>query len=53
MSVRDEKARREGKGAWSLDGKMVDVPVVRRTTALLDKMVACGIDMEGYRHMWK
>jgi citrate lyase beta subunit len=31
-----EEAERAGKGATSLDGKVVDVPVVKRARALLE-----------------
>ena len=31
-----EEARREGKGSTSLDGKVIDVPVVRRAQGLLE-----------------
>ncbi|KAJ9152022.1 Citrate lyase beta [Pleurostoma richardsiae] len=53
VEVRDAKARRDGKGAWSLDGKMVDTPVVKRAMALLEKAALCGIDVEGYRQKCK
>ena len=36
----DAAARAEGRGAVALDGKMVDVPVVRRAEALLARFAA-------------
>ena len=32
------EAEAQGRGAASLDGKMVDVPVVRRATHLIDRV---------------
>lgn len=41
----DEKARVEGKGAWKLDGKMIDAPIVRRASELIEQARLCGIDV--------
>ncbi|KAL6414375.1 hypothetical protein AUP68_00894 [Ilyonectria robusta] len=41
----DAAARAEGKGAWKLDGKMIDAPVVKRALALLERARLCGIDI--------
>ncbi|KAH6953603.1 Pyruvate/Phosphoenolpyruvate kinase-like domain-containing protein [Fusarium avenaceum] len=41
----DEKARVEGKGAWKLDGKMIDTPIVRRASELIEQARLCGIDV--------
>ena len=42
-----------GRGAWGLDGRMVDVPVVRKAGATVDRAVACGFDVEMLRGKWK
>ena len=36
----DAAARADGRGAVALDGKMIDVPVVRRAEALLARVAA-------------
>lgn len=51
--VADEKADRAGRGAWTLDGKMIDVPVVGKAKAIVRKAELCGIDVEALREKWK
>ncbi|PGH20714.1 hypothetical protein AJ80_03474 [Polytolypa hystricis UAMH7299] len=51
--VADEKAARAGRGAWSLDGKMIDVPVAERAKAIVKKATLCGVDVESVRRRWK
>lgn len=47
--IADEKADRQGRGAWAMDGKMIDVPVVGKAKSLLGKAVACGINVDAVR----
>lgn len=52
--VADEKAASgERRGAWTLDGKMIDVPVVRKARAVVERAARCGFDVEGMREKWK
>ncbi|KDB27544.1 hypothetical protein H109_00705 [Trichophyton interdigitale MR816] len=51
--IADEKAARQGRGAWTLDGKMIDVPVAEKARAIVRKAEACGIDVEGVKGQWK
>ncbi|KAI9849225.1 MAG: hypothetical protein M1838_000213 [Thelocarpon superellum] len=51
--VAAEKADAMGRGAWGLDGKMIDAPVVGKARFLVEKGVACGIDVELLRTQWK
>lgn len=51
--VADEKADRQGRGAWTLDGKMIDVPVVGKAKALVKKAELCGVDVASVREQWK
>ncbi|KAF3898591.1 Beta subunit of citrate lyase [Trichophyton interdigitale] len=51
--IADEKAARQGRGAWTLDGKMIDVPVAEKARAIVRKAEACGIDIEGVKGRWK
>lgn len=43
----------ERRGAWTLDGKMIDVPVVRKARAVVDRAARCGFDVEAMREKWK
>lgn len=56
--VADEKAARGrdgagGRGAWTLDGKMIDAPVVGKAKAVVEKARLCGYDVEQMRERWK
>lgn len=51
--VADEKADRAGRGAWTLDGKMIDVPVVGKAKALVKRAERCGIDVDAIMEKWK
>jgi citrate lyase subunit beta-like protein len=51
--IGDEKADAGGRGAWTLDGKMIDVPVVGKAKAMMRKAEACGIDVDAVREKWK
>lgn len=49
----DAKADEQGRGAWTLDGKMIDVPVVGKAKAIAAKAEVCGIDVESLRERFK
>ncbi|KAK4565351.1 hypothetical protein LTR86_003968 [Recurvomyces mirabilis] len=49
----DKKADEQGRGAWTLDGKMIDVPVVGKAKAIVAKAEVCGIDVEALREKFK
>ncbi|KAJ5949560.1 hypothetical protein N7454_001144 [Penicillium verhagenii] len=51
--IADEKAAAAGRGAWTLDGKMIDVPVAQKAKAIVEKAGACGVDVEGLRKQWQ
>lgn len=51
--IADEKADKQGRGAWTLDGKMIDVPVVGKAKSIVKKAEVCGFDVEGIRSKWK
>ena len=51
--VGDEKADAGGRGAWTLEGKMIDVPVAEKAKAIVRKAAACGFDVEGLRKEWQ
>jgi len=49
----DQKAAAQGRGAWTLDGKMIDAPVVGKAKAIVTKAEACRLDVEALREKWK
>lgn len=51
--IGDEKASAEGRGAWTLDGKMIDVPVVKKARAVLERAELCDFDVAAVREKWK
>lgn len=51
--IADEKASEMGRGAWTLDGKMIDVPVVKKAAAVLRHAEVCGIDVGAVRERWR
>lgn len=57
--VADEKASRgdrageAGRGAWTLEGKMIDAPVAGKARAVVERARKCGFDVEGMRERWK
>lgn len=53
VAIADEKASAAGRGAWTLDGKMIDAPVTGKASAVIAKAEQCGIDIEGLRSKWK
>ncbi|RFU32347.1 hypothetical protein B7463_g3999, partial [Scytalidium lignicola] len=53
VAVADKKARNSGRGAWTLDGKMIDVPVVKKCLNILASAEECGFDVDGLLEEWK
>ena len=51
--IADTKAGKQGRGAWTLDGKMIDAPVVGKAKSLVSRAEACGIDVNALRQRWK
>lgn len=49
----DQKADQQGRGAWTLDGKMIDVPVVGKAKAIVAKAEVCGIDVAALKEKFK
>ena len=52
VGIANEKAENQGKGAWALDGKMIDVPVVRKARGLVAKAEQCGFDVDAVKARW-
>ncbi|KAM4055080.1 hpcH/HpaI aldolase/citrate lyase family protein [Hirsutella rhossiliensis] len=53
ITTADEKAAASGRGAWTLDGKMIDAPVVGKAHAITAKAEQCGFDVHDLRNKWK
>lgn len=51
--VADGKASERGRGAWTLDGSMVDRPVVEKAKLIIERARLCEIDVEGVRERWR
>lgn len=51
--VADKKASSQGRGAFTLEGNMIDAPVVGKARAVVKKAEACGIDVEAVKERWK
>ncbi|RDW94214.1 HpcH/HpaI aldolase/citrate lyase family protein [Aspergillus mulundensis] len=51
--IADEKAARQGRGAWTLDGKMVDVPVAEKARGVVRRAEECGVDVGALRGRWR
>ncbi|PFH56532.1 hypothetical protein XA68_16354 [Ophiocordyceps unilateralis] len=50
--VADDKATAAGRGAWTLDGKMIDAPVVGKARAVVSKAERCGFHVPSLRLHW-
>ena len=48
-----QKADDQGRGAWTLDGKMIDAPVVGKARSVVNKAEACGYDVTAAKEKWK
>ena len=51
ISIADAKA--EGRGAWALNGKMIDAPVVKKAKAIVKRAGICGLDVKDLQEKWK
>lgn len=48
-----DRAGEAGRGAWTLDGKMIDAPVVGKAKATVERARRCGFDLEAIEDKWK
>jgi citrate lyase subunit beta-like protein len=53
VTIADEKAAKAGRGAWSLDGKMIDVPVAEKARAIVQRARLCGVPVDEIREQWR
>ncbi|WQF84937.1 Putative hpcH/HpaI aldolase/citrate lyase domain, citrate lyase beta subunit [Colletotrichum destructivum] len=53
VAIADEKASKAGRGAWTLDGMMIDAPVTGKANAIIAKAEKCDLDVASLRQKWK
>lgn len=51
--IANRKAEELGRGAWSLEGKMIDAPVVGKARSVVSKAELCGFDVKSMKDKWK
>ena len=51
--IAQKKAEEQGRGAWSLDGKMIDKPVEGKAEKVVERARACGFDVQGMFEKFK
>jgi citrate lyase subunit beta-like protein len=51
--IAQKKAEAAGKGAWALDGKMIDAPVEGKARKLVEKAELCGFDVASLQEKHK
>ncbi len=53
VMIAQTRAEEVGKGAWALDGKMIDAPVEGRARAVVKKAELCGFDVKALQERFK
>lgn len=53
VCIADDKAAASGRGAWTLDGQMIDAPVTGKARAIVAKAEQCGINVGELRTKWE
>ncbi|KAI1470093.1 beta subunit of citrate lyase [Daldinia caldariorum] len=53
VTIAGEKAVKAKRGAWVLDGKMIDAPVVGKAKDIVNKARKCDLDVDGLLEKWK
>lgn len=51
--IAQKRAEEMGKGAWALDGKMIDAPVEGKARAVVNKAELCGFDVKALMEKFK
>ena len=51
--IAHEKADQQGRGAWTLEGKMIDAPVVGKAKSIFKRAKACSMDVSSLWQKWK
>lgn len=50
--IANGKAEYQERGAWTMDGRMVDAPVIGKAKSIIGKAEACGIDVDSIYARW-
>lgn len=53
ITIAQKRAEEQGKGAWALDGKMIDAPVEGKARAIVLRAEACGFDVKTLQEKFK
>lgn len=53
ITIAQARAEEQGKGAWAMDGKMIDAPVEGKARAIVTKARLCGFDVAGLQGKFK
>ncbi|EXJ90327.1 citrate lyase subunit beta-like protein [Capronia coronata CBS 617.96] len=53
ITIAQKRAEEQGKGAWAMDGKMIDAPVEGKARAVVAKAELCGFEVAELREKYK
>jgi citrate lyase subunit beta-like protein len=53
ITIAQKRAEEQGKGAWAMDGKMIDAPVEGKARAIVERADLCGFDVKGLQEKHK
>lgn len=53
ITIAQKRAEEQGKGAWALDGKMIDAPVEGKARAIVKKAELCEFDVKSLQEKHK
>jgi citrate lyase subunit beta-like protein len=53
ITVAQKRAEQLGKGAWAMDGKMIDAPVEGKARAIVKKAELIGFDVASLQDKFK
>lgn len=53
ITIAQKKAEEQGKGAWALDGKMIDAPVEGKARAIVQKAELIGFDVKSLQEKFR
>jgi len=53
ITIAQTRAEEQGKGAWAMDGKMIDAPVEGKARAIVRKAELCGFDVKSLQEKHK
>lgn len=51
--VANAKAEAQGRGAWAMDGQMIDAPVIGRAEGIIQRARGCEVDVDDLLEKWQ